>query len=423
MPVYAVRPAAAVRVGLRLWSSGSALGLTAERRLAAADVEGDHDGEQHQRQGGDERGQPQPAAAGPLVEVVVLVDGLDDAAARRGDRGAGAGAAVPRPVAAGPGPRRPPPTAAACRAGLPSTGSGANSGRSGMSSNGGGGGGFSARLATHETSPSSSKIGMPAWVGWSLAGRAGAASGSAGPARARRRARGRRPARRLGLGGSGGLGGGASGIGHAARQAVPVARPAAGSSAGPPRGGGRRPPRRRPARPGRRRTRAARRRCRPRWSGRSCRGRASPGADGVGVEHRVAERVEHARDAGADLPRPQHPAVGVRRGLDDRRRGTGPAGGQGGVQERGQPGDVGRAPGRTGSPWRAASTAKPITRTDPVRSMRTFSGTSRPWATPGRVRDLERARPPRRSARRPGAGRADPRRRAGCRARRRSPTR
>ena len=35
-----------------------------------------------------------------------------------------------------------------------------------------------------------------------------------------------------------------------------------------------------------------------------------------------------------------------------------------------------------GSPWRAASTAKPITRTDPVRSMRTFSGTRRPCETP-----------------------------------------
>jgi hypothetical protein len=35
-----------------------------------------------------------------------------------------------------------------------------------------------------------------------------------------------------------------------------------------------------------------------------------------------------------------------------------------------------------GSPWSAASTAKPMTRTDPVRSMRRFSGTSRPCATP-----------------------------------------
>ena len=33
-------------------------------------------------------------------------------------------------------------------------------------------------------------------------------------------------------------------------------------------------------------------------------------------------------------------------------------------------------------PCRAASTPKPMTRMDPVRSMRTFSGTSRPWATP-----------------------------------------
>ena len=35
-----------------------------------------------------------------------------------------------------------------------------------------------------------------------------------------------------------------------------------------------------------------------------------------------------------------------------------------------------------GSPCSAASTAKPITRTEPVRSISTFSGTSLPWATP-----------------------------------------
>ena len=38
--------------------------------------------------------------------------------------------------------------------------------------------------------------------------------------------------------------------------------------------------------------------------------------------------------------------------------------------------------GRRGRPCRAASTAKPISRTAPSWSIRTFSGTSRPWATP-----------------------------------------
>ena len=35
-----------------------------------------------------------------------------------------------------------------------------------------------------------------------------------------------------------------------------------------------------------------------------------------------------------------------------------------------------------GRPSRAASTASPMIRTDPVWSIMTFSGTSRPWATP-----------------------------------------
>src|SRR5687767_13423911 len=55
------------------------------------------------------------------------------------------------------------------RIGAPEGGSGANSGLAGRSSNGGGGGGFSARAEIQATSSrSSSKIGIPAWVGWSV---------------------------------------------------------------------------------------------------------------------------------------------------------------------------------------------------------------------------------------------------------------
>ncbi len=69
------------------------------------------------------------------------------------------------------------------RRGTPSGGSGANSGRSGGSSNGGGGGTGSVRRSSHDTSPSSSKIGRPASVGCSTGGAAdrgaGVGSGSA----------------------------------------------------------------------------------------------------------------------------------------------------------------------------------------------------------------------------------------------------
>ena len=116
-----------------------------------------------------------------------------------------------------------------------------------------------------------------------------------------------------------------------------------------------------------------------------------PRPRGVGVEHRVAERVEHPRDAGPDLPRPQHPAVRVRRGLDDGRRGAGPAGGQGGVQEPGQPGDVVRHPsGRQPVEGRVDGEADHPHRPGAVDE--DVLGDQAPVGDPGRVRDLERAR-------------------------------
>ena len=218
-----------------------------------------------------QRGEPQPAPAGSLVEVVVvLVDGLDDAAARRGDRGAGAGAAVPRPVAA------------RARPGVRRHGAGPS-------------GGTAVDGLGREERPLGDLVerrrrrrllgplGHPRDVAVVVEDRdAGLGRLVLAGGRSRVRRRRRLPAAVSGSGRARVRDPGWAGSARARarpRWAPPAACPSrrAGSSAGRPRAGGRRPPRCPRARWGRRRTRAARRRCRPRWTGRSCRGRATPG--------------------------------------------------------------------------------------------------------------------------------------------------
>ena len=236
------------------------------------------------------------------------------------------------------------------RAGAPSSGSGANSGRSGGSSNGGGGGGRSGRAASQETSSvSSSKIGSPACVGCSTggAGGPGASTGSsAGSAGWRGFAAGPGP-------------GGTSGSSLVSCPGSPLRRPAATSAA---------------AIPVESPTNSRSSSQRPRAVARS------PAAGEV--DDLVAQRVERSRDAGPDLAGPQHPAAVLRRDGYGGARDAGPLSGEQEVEQRGQVGDVGRTSGPGGRPSRAASTENPITRTEPLWSISTFSGTSRPCATP-----------------------------------------
>ena len=207
--------------------------------------------------------------------------------------------------------------------------SGANSGRSGGSSNGGGGGGGSRRFSSHETSSvSSSKIGSPAWVGSSASTVVDSSDRAVGLRRSAR---------------------------------APAARSRVRSASATL---DRRHRRRRRAAPGcRARTAGSTVSCLSGLRRRDRRGQPGVVADEVaeedadaagagdvadvadpaalGVEQFVAQVVERARDAGADLARSQHPAVVARHLRHDRGRVAGPLAGERGVQEPGQVADVG----------------------------------------------------------------------------------
>ncbi len=221
---------------------------------------------------------------------------------------------------------------------------------------------MSARLAIQATSPSSSKIGRPASVGWSWRATGTAGTGAAWTAvsgsgsgrlgsRLGRRLGGsgcgirlRAPRAASGGAGSGSAGSAAAGEGcgggdlggqHGARQGQrgPARLPAAHR---PHLGGGH---------PGGVADELAQGVADAARGGQvegAARVRSRPG--GVGVEDGVAQRVEHPGHARPDLPRAQHPAVRVRGGLDQRRGDARPAGGEGGVQVRGEVGDVGGDP-------------------------------------------------------------------------------
>ena len=278
------------------------------------------------------------------------------------------------------------PEARGRRAGAPSAGSGANSGRSGGSSNGGGGGAGSSRARSQETSSfSSSKIGSPAWVGRrarrsarvrrrgrrAVRGRVGvAAGGLAGVAPGRADGRSgpsRRGVRRRGQDARARAG---SGDGRRVRRGLPGAMQRVGRCPEP--GSPTKSARKLGDAAGAERTPTSR----TRWprglssssqrssSGRgtparTCRGRSTPAV--------VARAPAAPRRARPPAQRPVSVAC------------SSPA--RSTTSGRGSPGGI---------PCSAASTQKPMIRTEPALSSRTFSGDSRPCATPARVGDRDR---------------------------------
>ena len=246
---------------------------------------------------------------------------------------------VPAPVPELSQGQKPPPpdwaatgSARGCRAGSPSAGSGANSGRSGGGSNGGGGGAGSWWWGSQVTSSRSSwKIGMPAWVAGSssatrtpstsVASRVGRVRQGGGVVRLHLGFRLRFVARLVGE------------VGFADRRVrqrrqddrlLATTRVVDPSEPGLRcRGGGAEEVAQRVAHHGRRHVDVT-----------------------AAVEHVVAQRVEGARDPGPDLAWPEHMAVLRGRGRHHRAADARPSAGEGGVQQADEVHDVGRRTSR-----------------------------------------------------------------------------
>ncbi len=258
---------------------------------------------------------------------------------------------------------------------------------------------------------------MPAWVGCSHGGRGGRLVPSRPSSSGPRRPRGRQPP------GVGSLlgGGAASGAGGQSGRRGPLgrgarsARPGSARSRAGPTGTRPGPGRSRACRTRRRRSRGA---CRDPARGGRCRSRPVPPVLRTWSQSASSARGMPARTRRGRSTSPWRlGAAGTRRAGDPR-----PLAGQRGstAARRGRSRRAERRPG--GRPRRAASTPKPMIRTWPCWSTRTFSGASRPWASPASWASPGCRRPRRRSTRH-AAVPAAPRGRAACRANRPAPTR